>query len=35
MMVNLVLERPAQSLAGIGIMLSGLLVYAVSARHGR
>ena len=35
MMVNLVLERPAQSLAGVAIMLSGLLVYAVSARHGR
>ncbi len=35
MMVNLVLERPAQSLAGVSIMLSGLLVYAVSARQGR
>ena len=35
MMVNLVLERPAQSLAGVAIMLSGLLVYAVSARHKR
>jgi len=34
MMVNLVLERPAQSLGGVIIMLSGLLVYAVSARHG-
>jgi basic amino acid/polyamine antiporter, APA family len=35
MMVNLVLERPVQSLAGIGIMLSGLVVYAVSVRHSR
>ncbi|MFZ1102129.1 MAG: amino acid permease [Hyphomicrobiaceae bacterium] len=35
MMVNLVLERPVQSLAGIGIMLSGLLVYAVSTRQSR
>ena len=35
MMVNLVLERPAQSLAGVAILLSGLLVYVVSARHGR
>ena len=35
MMINLVLERPAQSLAGVGIMLSGLLVYAVSARQSR
>lgn len=35
MMVNLVLERPAQSLAGVSIMLSGLLVYAVSVRQGR
>jgi basic amino acid/polyamine antiporter, APA family len=35
MMVNLVLQRPAESLAGVAIMLSGLLVYAVSARHGR
>jgi APA family basic amino acid/polyamine antiporter len=33
MMANLVLERPAQSLAGVGIMLSGLLVYAVSTRQ--
>jgi hypothetical protein len=30
-----VLQRPAESLAGVAIMLSGLLVYAVSARHGR
>ncbi|HEX6001217.1 MAG TPA: amino acid permease [Hyphomicrobiaceae bacterium] len=35
MMVNLVLERPAEALAGIGIMLSGLLVYAISARNSR
>ena len=35
MIVNLVLERPAQSLAGVGIMLSGLLVYAISTRHSR
>jgi APA family basic amino acid/polyamine antiporter len=33
MMTNLVLERPLQSLAGIGIMLSGLLVYAISTRR--
>jgi basic amino acid/polyamine antiporter, APA family len=33
MMTNLMLERPAQSLAGIGIMLSGLLVYAISTRQ--
>ena len=35
MMVNLVLERPKQSLAGVGIMLSGLVLYAVSVRHSR
>jgi APA family basic amino acid/polyamine antiporter len=35
MMVNLVLERPAQSLAGVGIMLSGLVVYGLSVRHSR
>jgi APA family basic amino acid/polyamine antiporter len=35
MMINLVLERPAQSLAGVGIMLSGLLVYAISTRQSR
>jgi APA family basic amino acid/polyamine antiporter len=35
MMTNLVLERPAQSLAGVGIMLSGLLVYAISTRRSR
>jgi APA family basic amino acid/polyamine antiporter len=35
MMTNLVLERPAQSLAGVGIMLSGLLVYAISTRQSR
>jgi APA family basic amino acid/polyamine antiporter len=35
MMINLVLERPAQSLAGVGIMLSGLVVYGISVRHSR
>jgi APA family basic amino acid/polyamine antiporter len=35
MMINLVLERPIQSLAGVGIMLSGLVLYAVSVRHSR
>jgi APA family basic amino acid/polyamine antiporter len=35
MMINLVLERPAQSLAGVGIMLSGLIVYAASVRRSR
>jgi APA family basic amino acid/polyamine antiporter len=35
MMINLVLERPAQSLAGVGIMLSGLVVYGISVRHAR
>jgi APA family basic amino acid/polyamine antiporter len=35
MMINLVLERPVQSLAGAGIMLSGLAVYAISARYSR
>jgi APA family basic amino acid/polyamine antiporter len=35
MMINLVLERPVQSLAGVGIMLSGLLAYAMSARQSR
>lgn len=32
MMINLLIERPAQSLAGVGIMLSGLLIYAISLR---
>jgi APA family basic amino acid/polyamine antiporter len=35
MMINLVLERPAQSLAGVGIMLSGLVVYGISVWHPR
>jgi basic amino acid/polyamine antiporter, APA family len=35
MMINLVLERPAQSLAGVAIMLSGLAVYGLSVRHAR
>jgi len=30
MMINLLIERPVQSLAGVGIMLSGLLIYAIS-----
>jgi APA family basic amino acid/polyamine antiporter len=32
MMINLLIERPAQSLAGVGIMLSGLLIYGISLR---
>jgi len=32
MMINLLIERPAQSLAGVGMMLSGLLIYGVSLR---
>lgn len=32
MMVNLLIERPAQALAGVGIMLSGLLIYGISLR---
>jgi APA family basic amino acid/polyamine antiporter len=32
MIVNLALERPAQSLAGVGMMLTGLLVYGLSHR---
>ena len=35
MMVNLVLQRPAQSLAGIAIMLTGLVIYALSHRYER
>ena len=32
MMINLLFERPAQALAGVGIMLSGLLIYGISLR---
>jgi APA family basic amino acid/polyamine antiporter len=35
MMINLVLARPVESLAGVGIMLSGLVVYAISVRQSR
>ena len=35
MMINLVLQRPAQSLAGIGIMLAGLVIYVLSHRYER
>jgi len=35
MMINLLIEKPAQSLAGVVVMLSGLLVYAVSLRYAR
>jgi APA family basic amino acid/polyamine antiporter len=33
MMINLLFERPAQALAGVGIMLSGLLIYGISLRN--
>jgi APA family basic amino acid/polyamine antiporter len=33
MMVNLLLLRPVQSLAGVGMVLTGLLVYGLSMRH--
>jgi APA family basic amino acid/polyamine antiporter len=32
MMINLLIERPKQALAGVVIMLSGLLVYGISLR---
>ncbi len=35
MMINLVLERPAQSLAGTVMMLTGLLIFALSLRYPR
>jgi APA family basic amino acid/polyamine antiporter len=35
MMANLLWARPLQSLAGVGIMLTGLLVYAFSQRSAR
>jgi APA family basic amino acid/polyamine antiporter len=33
MMVNLALQRPAQSLAGVAIMLAGLVIYGLSDRY--
>ena len=35
MMVNLALERPAQSVAGVLMMLTGLLIYGLSLRLAR
>jgi APA family basic amino acid/polyamine antiporter len=35
MMGHLVLARPVQSLAGLGMMLTGLIVYGVSRRFSR
>ena len=35
MMVNLLVQRPAQSLAGIVMMLAGLVIYAISHVHQR
>ncbi|NJO33565.1 MAG: amino acid permease [Rhodospirillales bacterium] len=35
MMINLVLERPTQSLAGVAMMLTGLLIYGLSLRYPR
>jgi len=35
MMIHLALERPVQSLAGVAMMLSGLLLYGLSLRHSR
>jgi basic amino acid/polyamine antiporter, APA family len=35
MMINLLVQRPAQSLAGIGMMLTGLVIYALSHRYDR
>jgi APA family basic amino acid/polyamine antiporter len=35
MMVYMVLERPAQSLAGFALMLAGLIVYALSHKQSR
>jgi basic amino acid/polyamine antiporter, APA family len=35
MMINLVLERPAQALAGTVMMLTGLLIYGLSLRYPR
>jgi basic amino acid/polyamine antiporter, APA family len=33
MMINLLIERPVQALIGVGIMLSGLVIYAISRLH--
>jgi APA family basic amino acid/polyamine antiporter len=33
MMVNLLIERPKQSLAGVGMMLSGLVIYGIARRR--
>lgn len=35
MLVHMLREKPIQSLAGLGLMLTGLVVYALSARAGR
>ena len=35
MMINLALQRPAQSLAGVAIMLTGLVIYGFSHRYER
>lgn len=35
MIINLVRERPAQSLAGVAMMLAGLLIYGLSLRYPR
>jgi basic amino acid/polyamine antiporter, APA family len=35
MMINLVLQRPAQALAGTAMMLTGLLIFALSLRYPR
>lgn len=34
-LVHLVTERPLQSFAGLGTMLAGLIIYAISLRHRR
>ena len=33
MMINLLIERPVQALTGAGIMLSGLVIYAISRQR--
>jgi basic amino acid/polyamine antiporter, APA family len=35
MMINLVVQRPAQSLAGIVMMLAGLVIYGLSHLYQR
>ena len=35
MMINLVVQRPVQSLAGLGMMLTGLAIYGLSLRYPR